>query len=376
MKIWHVGPFISPNSVCGINTAAWAIAKEQALLGHQIALIITSPPDQPALALAKETGLELLHIPEIVWRYDDQTLKLLLDSQRPDVVHMHSVFQPKHATLAIELVKRHIPYIITPNGGLMPQVLQRGRIKKSIYSWLIEQPLFRAAAAIVLVLPKEERDVRTFVPNYKGITRWISNPINSRDSEGKTWNNTGAKQLIYLGRFDVLHKGIDILVEIAQYLPDVEFHLYGSNDAKTKDWLEKIKLTLTPNVHFHAPIFGAEKFSVLSHADFYIQTSRWEGFGISIAEAMYIGTPCAITNTLNFADLFHQHDLGLVLSANPQEAATSLSEALNSPTQLQQWSEHAKQFAQTHFDCRSIALNHLQLYEEVALREPTHAKVA
>jgi glycosyltransferase involved in cell wall biosynthesis len=104
---------------------------------------------------------------------------------------------------------------------------------------------------------------------------------------------------------------------------------------------------------------------VLTNASLYIQTSRWEVFGISIAEAMYLGVPCAIADTLNLAQVFRQHDLGLVLPPDPKRAATDLLEVLNHPARLYQWSERARTFAQVHFHPYTVASEYLNLYEEI-----------
>jgi glycosyltransferase involved in cell wall biosynthesis len=124
-------------------------------------------------------------------------------------------------------------------------------LKKSLYSWLLEKPRFYAAAAITAVTPAEEKVVRTFVPHYPGIVRCVSNPIELHDLEGQSWKgDIGAKRVVYLGRFDILHKGIDIMVDIARLLPDVEFLLYGTKDRQTKGWLESLQSNLPANVHF------------------------------------------------------------------------------------------------------------------------------
>lgn len=368
MRIWHLGAAASPYKVCGVNTTIWQVAKEQAQLGHLVTLVLDEPPDPSVVALATQLKLELLNIPSSTWRYDSKVLEPRLHSQPPHIVHLHSVFIPKQATLARTLVRHKIPYIITPN-AMAPQMLRRGWLKKSLYSWFLEKPRFYAAAALTVVMPKEEESLRAFVPNYQGLVRWVCNPIAVDNSAGQTWNgDIAAKRLVYLGRFDVLHKGIDILVEIARLLPEIQLHLYGSEDVKTKAWLESLQQNLPSNVYFHEPVFGVEKSQVLANASLYIQASRWEAFGISIAEAMYLGVPCAIAETLYLAQLFQEHDLGLVFSATPQEAAAQLSKVLAQPTQLKQWSERGRTFAQENFQAHVCAKRYLEVYDEVLQR--------
>ncbi|AOY79096.1 glycosyltransferase family 4 protein [Moorena producens JHB] len=366
MKIFHVGCSASPQAVDGVNNTVWSVANEQTSLGHQVTLIVDTKPDEFAIAFAAKNGVKIIHIPANTWGYESRLISNMLDSKPPQIVHMHSVFLPKQATLARKLVRKKIPYVITPN-AMSPQLLQRGRVKKSLYSWLIEKPRFSQASGISVVTPKEEKAVRAFVPPYKGRIRWVPNPVNPKQLGTHSWRgNLNQKRLVYLGRFDILHKGIDILVEIARFLPpEIEVHLYGTKDAKTNKWMERLQRNLPSNVYFHDPVFGEQKAKVLSEASLYIQTSRWEVFGISIAEAMYLGVPCAVADTVNLAELFDKHDLGLVLPSNPKKAASCLTELLAQPTQLHHWSKRAQSYAQAHFQPKEVALGYLQLYKEV-----------
>lgn len=366
MRILHVEVSSFPQTVNAVNATILMLAQEQVRLGHKVFLLLNHPPSQAALTWAQKVSVELIYLPATTWRYDPDQLESILSIQRPQIVHMHSVFLLKQATLARTLIQKNIPYLITPH-AMDSQMLRRGWLKKTLYSWLVEKPRFYAASAIVGVTPREEEAVRAFVPRYQGIVRWIFNPIDTHHLEGYRWQgNLKIKRLVYLGRFDVFHKGIDILIEIARWLPDVEVHLYGSEDKRTQPWLERLKGDLPSTVYFHDPVFGKEKIQVLANASLYIQTSRWEVFGVSIAEAMGLGVPCAIAETLNLAELFQQNDLGLVLPLHPQEAASLLSKVLNNqPSRLWEWSEKGRSFAQTYFSPSQVASEYLKLYQEV-----------
>ena len=362
MRIWHIGALPSPQRVDGTNVTVWQLAREQAFLGQQVTLLLGGQPDEAALAMAEQTGLRLIHVPVNIW-YSAQVLEQLLRTEPPDVLHMHRVFVPKQAVLERRLARSKVPSIITAHGAID---FQRGRVKKGLYIWLVERARFRRASALTVVAPQEEKAVRAILPSYGGIVRWVPNPVDTYNLKGQSWKgNTDAKRVIFLGRFHVVHKGIDTLVAIAGFVPNVEFHLYGTEDAKTRRLLKRLKHRLPANVHFHHPVFGSEKAQVLGDATLYIQASRWEGFPISVAEAMYLGVPCAVGHTLYQAELFRQQDLGLVLPPSPKEAATRLLEVLARPTQLRHWSARARAYAQAHFSPRTVALSYLKLYEEV-----------
>jgi glycosyltransferase involved in cell wall biosynthesis/peptidoglycan/xylan/chitin deacetylase (PgdA/CDA1 family) len=364
MKIWHVGAAPNPFRVDGVSRTVWLLSTEQARLGHEVSLILDGEPTPEAHEMAAAVGLKLHDLSS--GAYANQ-VEELLGALRPDVVHMHSVFIPRQAVLGKVLRKAGVPYVITPHAGLAPQVLARGRVKKAVYSIVRERPRFMHAAAVALVTPAEEKAVRAFIPRYRGIVRWMPNPVEVSMLDPARWHGlAGQKRLVFLGRFDVLVKGIDILIEIARLLPDVKVDLYGTEDLKTLDWLKKLKENLPPNVSFNDPIFGKDKAEILAGASIYIQPSRWEGFPVSVAECLYLGVPSSITESLDLAQLFRQHDLGLVLSLTPETAAQQLRVALRDGDRLREWSARGREFALAHFYPSAAAQKYINLYDEVA----------
>jgi glycosyltransferase involved in cell wall biosynthesis/peptidoglycan/xylan/chitin deacetylase (PgdA/CDA1 family) len=343
----------------------WLLSREQARLGHEVSLLIDTPPAPAAIEMARDAGVKLIHVHATYWSYPDE-IRRLLHHAAPDLVHMHSVFIIRQATLARVLKEMQIPYIITPHGGLAPQVLRRGIVKKTIYTLLRERPRFMNASAVALVTPAEERAVRSFIPHYHRPVRWMPNPVEVDKLEPHRWQGVrDPNRLVFLGRFDVLVKGIDILIEIARALPGIKVDLYGTEDPKTLDWLNRLRRNLPENVSFNAPIFGAEKAKMLSQASFYLQPSRWEGFPVSVAECLYLGVPCIIADTLDLAQLFYQNDLGLVIPLNPAKAAAQIRAAVSDRDKLAQWSQRGRQFAIEHFHPSAVARKHLRLYQEV-----------
>jgi glycosyltransferase involved in cell wall biosynthesis len=174
MKIWHVGAAPNPFRVDGVSRTVWLLSTEQARLGHEVSLILDGEPTPEAHEMAGAVGLKLHDLSS--GSYANQ-VEELLSALRPDVVHMHSVFIPRQAVLGKVLRTARVPYVITPHAGLAPQVLARGRVKKSVYSIVRERPRFMRAAAVALVTPAEEKAVRAFIPRYRGIVRWMPNPV-------------------------------------------------------------------------------------------------------------------------------------------------------------------------------------------------------
>ncbi len=170
---------------------------------------------------------------------------------------------------------------------------------------------------------------------------------------------------MFLGRFDVRVKGIDRLIEVAGLMRDHEFHLYGAEDPKTREQFQALQSWRLPNVFFHPPVFGDDKLRVLIDASMYIQLSRAESFGIAIAEAMYLGVPCAISDEINLAGTFLKHDLGLTLSSSAGFAAHQLTRAMKNPEKLRYWSDRSREFGRAQFDVETAVQRYIHLYEEM-----------
>ncbi|MDZ8050824.1 MAG: glycosyltransferase family 4 protein [Aulosira sp. ZfuVER01] len=365
-KILHIGAEASPEAVSGVNNVIWSVAKIQSSLGYQVMLLVEEAPKQAVISIAEKLGIKLIHIPIRKWDYEEEYLRKLLDDNRPDIVHLHSIFNPKQASLSKKLVKKKIPYVVTPHAMLFPPHLKRNWLKKYIYFLFLEKPRLAQAAAITFMTPREGKLLRDLLPNFSGELRLITNPVDAGTNEKPWKGNLDKKRLVYLGRFDFIAKGIDILIEIACCLPqDIEVHLYGLINEKFTKNLKKFCLKPPANIYFHPPVYGVEKAQVLSEASLYIQTSRSEVFGLSIANAMHLGLPCAVANTLNIADLFREQNLGLVLPSNPQEAADYLTEILQKPDLLWYWSKQGKSYAQENFQPYKVASQYLALYKDV-----------
>jgi glycosyltransferase involved in cell wall biosynthesis len=365
LRIWHDGADPASKGVNGVNATIWLLARHQANLGHDVTLLLRVQPSAAAISSAAASGIQLLFLGGGLLNISRARLDAALRNGRPDIVQMHSVFIPRQASLARQLQSRGIPYVTTPHGGFSAEVLRHNKIKKEIYAKLLERPRC-SSAAVVTASIGEEADIRAFLGQSDISIRNMPVGIDVESLGTERWNqNFSPAKLVFLGRFDVYVKGIDLLLGIAGLMRDHEFHLYGLQDHATREWLRQIRCGCASNVFFHPPVYGKEKAQVLCDATMYIQMSRSESFGISIAEAMHLGVPCAIADQIHIAAPFRKHDLGLLLPGESAAAAMALTRALKAREPLLRWSQRAKGFALDNFDAGLAAQQHVALYREV-----------
>ena len=200
----------------------------------------------------------------------------------------------------------------------------------------------------VVVLCKHDAD--TYMEHDKSFRPTIIyNPLTLKPgetSEGKS------KQFLAVGRFSHLHKGFDLLIEA--------FHLFSN---KNKDWKLSIvgegveeylyhalikKYQLEDRVHIHP--FTNQIQEYYSKAQVYVLSSRWEGFGLVLVEAMAHGLPIISSNLPTSQEIMG--DFGLYFkNGNIKELAQRLEEATRLDWQAK--SEEALQIAQ-RFDVKQI----------------------
>lgn len=93
-------------------------------------------------------------------------------------------------------------------------------------------------------------------------------------------------------RSNLERKGHEAFVRTAALLPEVEFVLVGGWGDDAIDHLRRLA---TPNVRFTGRLDEAELLDAYRTASVYVQPSRHEGFGMSVAEAMLAGCVPVVT---------------------------------------------------------------------------------
>lgn len=102
-----------------------------------------------------------------------------------------------------------------------------------------------------------------------------------------------SKRIITAGRL-VEQKGYDLLLDawskVHQKHPEWILDIYGEGEDKTMLLEKRKNLALENSVLFHPPTLDI--YQKYMDSDFYVMSSRFEGFGLVLAEAMSCGIPC------------------------------------------------------------------------------------
>lgn len=140
--------------------------------------------------------------------------------------------------------------------------------------------------------------------------------------------------LIYIGRIDV-HKGIDDLINVVSLIkkrhPEVKLLLIGPDVEGNRMEYEKLIMqkSLKNTVQFLGQVPEEKVYHYLEKACFFVSASKYEGFGISVVEAMASGTVPILNNIKPFNDFLINGKNGFIIDfSNPKTASKMIVSAL------------------------------------------------
>lgn len=171
-----------------------------------------------------------------------------------------------------------------------------------------------------------------------------------------------SKKFLAIGRFSRHHKGFDLLIEA--------FHLFAQNnhewcldivgEGEEKELLDNLiqKYHLEKRILIH-PFTNSIQY-YYSHAQIYVLSSRWEGFGLVLVEAMAHGLPIVSSDLPTSKEILGKFGL-LFENGNALDLAEKLEEATH--IDWRKKSEEAVAIAK-NFDIDSIVKQWQQLIEK------------
>jgi glycosyltransferase involved in cell wall biosynthesis len=292
-------------------------------------------------------------------------------ARRVDVVHMHSVFSPHLDYLARVLT---VPYVVSPHGGYSPQALQRRRLQKAAYMRAIESRRLSRAAAIVALTEAEAADLLQLGvrPPIAVVPNGIEPP--PPGSDGMAFRadlglTRDALLAVYAGRLDIVHKGLDRLIQEFADTKDWHLALVGPDDRGGEDYLKAQiqERGLAGRAHLAGSRQGRGLHDALAAADVYTLLSRWEGLPLSLLEAMSHGVPAVVSPAVDQTVDVAGKGAGWVVEAG------ALADGLNAAMERderQRRGEAARALASS-YAWDSVAQDLTSMYARVCREVPT-----
>lgn len=344
----------NPNRMNGVNKVVYQLATKQAESGKNVAVWgITKELSHNYEERNFET---ILFMAKKNPFFIDCALKESIKSKRGKAVfHLHGGWIPVYSTISRFLSKNNIPFVITPHGNYNSVSMLRSGFKKKLYFLLFEKYLLRRVHKVHLLGESEVEGLQKLFPNNKSHLF----PYGFDVSEVKKFKKKEEGDFIigFMGRLDIFHKGLDILIKSFRKFQDIEPNskLWIIGDSDERPMLKKIiaENNLEKEVVLWGSKFGKEKDELMQKMHIFVHSSRMEGIPTSVLEASNLGIPSVVTKATNIGSYLKIRNAGIAVEdENPAALANAFS-VMNQKwkrNELSQMAENAKMMVREAFN--------------------------
>lgn len=254
---------------------------------------------------------------------------------KPDLVIVEQMYAYPFSKVIKELQLKEIPYIIVPRGELCESSQKQKKLKKIVGNFVWFNKMIDRALAVEYLSENE----------YINSIKWknkkhliIPNGIHL-PSQNEHLFSSGKIRATYIGRLDMYHKGLDLLLSAISLIPDelkaYQFHLslYGpalhDEQKVLKDFIEEKQIQ--DLISLNNGVYGEEKIHILENTDLFVLTSRMEGLPMALLEALSYGIPCLVTKGTNMAEEIRSENAGWIANTDVESIKEAFLDLLRCP---------------------------------------------
>lgn len=334
MRIVHYYPTALVGS--GVTVALWAWAGALARAGVEVLIACADVTGERPWFTDVPPGVDVIPISHRGRRrLTTRPVNLARGvGLRPgDVAVLHEGWVPANLVAALAFRRHGTPFLVMPHG--VYEAAWRPYLHGPVWARaLVERRLLEAAAGVHVFFSSEREDVLGLAPGARCLVAPTGFPVPTR-----RWVAGGDGYLAWVGRYDPYHKGLDILVDAVATMPEVERPMIRLRGYDYRGGLgtlhEKVAaLGLGRWIEIGQPVEGNEKTAFLLGANGYLHPARWESYGLALVEALALGIPCLVTDSIRIAESLGTWNAAIIVKPEPASLAVGLRRLLRgaSPT--------------------------------------------
>ena len=358
MRILHVHKYFHERD--GASRYVSELMRETEARGHATAILAMDQPDNTRTPWSEffVSNIETKRVKfgfgafkqlerAFYSREAKKKMEEICESFRPDVVHAHNLYTHLSPSVLSVARKRGIPVVMTVHDyGLVSAnyVIFDGREpmdpRSSVWAFARTRFIkgsFLATALLEVVLRLQrtlgfwQRGVDAYLCASHAVVHTLASvgfdkdrmhvlslpagPFTARLQEPDT-SLSRKRQVVFASRFET-YKGIDVVLEIAERLPDVEFVLvgFGNKMPLVRQAADRLK-----NIAIKEFVPGPDLWQLMEEAACVLVPSVWaEPYGLVAIEAMARGTPVMVGNRGGLPEIVQNGVSGMV--ENPDDPA-------------------------------------------------------
>ncbi len=344
MRIAQVCPRYSPY-IGGVETHVGELSRRLVRRGHEVTVLSTDPSGKLPKSEAID-GVRAMRFPAFApgdAYYLSPSLGSYIKKAGFDVVHAHGYHAfPAYLALATPAPR----FVFTPHYHGHGHTPFRDLLLKP-YA-ILGRRIFERAGRIICVSEFEKGLVcRDFKCDGKAVV--VPNGVNKAEFRGLEPYPKGLKLILYVGRLEE-YKGVQYAIRALPFLPWHRLGVIGKGPYKDALVKEAVAAGVKDKVAFMAEQSREELLRWYATADVFVMLSRFEAYGITVAEALTAGVPCIVANGSALSEFVGPSCQGVDLPIGGEELAKCIEKARfdGRPPNVMDWDEVTEKVLQVY----------------------------
>lgn len=380
MRILHVTPYFAPafryggppQSILGLCHGLQAA-------GVDVEVLTTTANANDEISndlvqRAEYEGVPVRYLPACFPRghFNAKGLSATLREMLPgvDLAHVHGLWSFPAWIASRECNRASVPFVVSPRGMLDDGSLQHHRWRKKIAYWMWERNYLRKAAFLHATSPGEVESLErlSLGPRIVRLPNGVSPPSSEPETRFRDELGLGADDpvALFLGRLHPM-KRLDLLLAafdlVRKRLHAARLVLAGPQDGLDAESL--IRRSSDPSaVTWIGEVAAEDKWSLLSEADVLVTCSDSESFGMSVVEAMAVGTAIVTTRTCPWQEV-ETEGAGFWVPQRAEDIADAIFKVLRCRAKADAMGECGRQLVHKRYRWTEIAEKMSMCYENV-----------
>lgn len=262
-------------------------------------------------------------VPAIRWLENRLYIRYIREQMKDEYFDTCVIYSDRTAEIAVRAVKAD-KYLLFYHHGAMRKVWH-------------DEIGYRKADKIIAVSGAVEQKLRTFRPQYADKMMTIHNLTDVEGIRAKSLEPI--PEVFPADKFNIVscgrvsrEKGMDLAVEAAAELvamgyDDIHWWIVGGGPAEGEVRAKIAEL----HMENHVTMLGMKDnpYPYIRHADLYVQPSRFESYGLTIAEAMILDRKIISTDTDGAHALIRTGENGILCKDDPRELCGAVESVFN-----------------------------------------------
>lgn len=385
MRVIHVCAYYAPAYIYGGPVRSiHALCKAQQAHGMHVEVFTTTAAGHARLAAAPD-GRDLegvrvryfeLSSPAMLLGASDLAPALKRALNATDVVHLHGLFNRTVWDAADVLHAGGKPYVLSPRGMLEPPALMHHRWRKRV-AWHLKDSTIVSRAQRLHATSSFEADTLARAQEASRVI-CIPNPVSvghATGVDGEQWRRASgipqdAPIVLLLGRLHRI-KRLDLaaaaFLQLRQQSPHAHLVIVGPDEHQLRAGLEQQLAPVQNAVHWVGEVDDVAKSEILAAATVLVQCSDSESFGMSVAEALAVGTPVVVTRTCPWHEV-EEVGCGLWVDQRASAIADALAAIVSDPVRQREMGRAGRVLIEERMSPASVAQSWAAVYEAAARR--------